>query len=99
MKYRVFVSRDNISGDNKIPDERWHVSITPFDNPTDEFIPTWQHVTVICHSVRPGVPMVIGIPPRSWWINIHPYCIHVVETKDANLIDQWRVERRSDTPS
>jgi hypothetical protein len=51
------------------------------------------------HALRPGVPFVLGIPPRSWWMNIHPHVLHAWETRDWLLIDQWRANRRGDAPS
>jgi hypothetical protein len=73
---------------------RWHVSISAEDR-----VPTWDEIAATLHALRPGVPFVLGIPPRSWWVNIHPYVLHAWETRDWLLIDQWKANRRGDSPS
>jgi hypothetical protein len=40
------------------------------------------------------VPFVVGVPPRSWWMNVHPDVLHLVETRDQALIESWRDERQ-----
>lgn len=91
--FGAFVTREDIGG-SAAPDERWHISIS-----SAERVPTWGEVATIVHDLRPGVPFVMGIPPKSWWINIHKYTLHAFETKDDNLIEQWRFEGRGDRPS
>lgn len=73
---------------------RWHVSISG-----PERVPTWSEVAAALHELRPGVPFVMGVPPRSWWMNVHSDVLHAWETTDALLIDQWRANRRGDAPS
>lgn len=75
-------------------DERWHISISAADR-----VPSWDEVAFTVHTLRPGVPFVMGVPPRSWWLNLHANVLHAWETKDWALIDQWRANRRGDTPS
>ena len=75
-------------------DVRWHVSIS-----AEGRVPTWNEITEALHNLRPGVPFVLGVPPRSWWLNVHPYVLHAWETKDQPLLGQWRANRRGDTPS
>lgn len=75
-------------------DERWHVSISAQDR-----VPTWNEIAHTLHALRPGVPFVLGVPPRSWWLNVHPYVLHAWETKDWSLIGQWRANRGSGAPS
>jgi hypothetical protein len=75
-------------------DERWHVSIAAADR-----VPTWNEIAHTLHSLRPGVPFVLGVPPRSWWMNVNPYVLHAWETKDWNLIEQWRHESHGHTPT
>lgn len=89
----AIVTRDNI-GSAGLPDERWHISVSGNGR-----VPTWAEIAEAGHALRPGVVFVIGVPPKSWWINIHPDVLHLHETKDLRLVDQWRAERRGDVPS
>ena len=41
-------------------------------------------------AVRPGVHFVIMVPPKSWWMNVHPYTLHLWETADQALIEEAR---------
>lgn len=75
-------------------DERWHVSISALER-----VPSWNEIAHTLHALRPGVPFVLGVPPRSWWLNVHPYVLHAWETKDWNLIEQWRANRGAGAPS
>jgi hypothetical protein len=75
-------------------DSRWHVSISAADR-----VPTWDEIAATLHALRPGVPFVLGVPPRSWWMNAHPYVLHAWETKDWALIEEWRRNARGDVPS
>lgn len=93
-EYSVIVTRDDIATDARVPDLRWHVSVAG-----DVDVPAWAHLAAIGHRLRPGVVFVLGVPPKSWWINIHEHCLHLWETKDEFLIDCWRSERRGDGPS
>lgn len=86
---------DTTAGSNVLPDWRWHLSIAG----RDMDVPGWSTIAAVAHELRPGVPMVLGVPPKSWWINVHPGTLHVWETKDENLIASWRAQRRSDDPS
>jgi hypothetical protein len=90
VEYRAIVSRDEL-----VPgDDRWHLSISGEND-----VPPWSVIATIGHDLRPGVPMALGVPPRSWWINVHPHTLHLWELNDENLIDQWRAERRGQTPT
>lgn len=93
-RYSVILTRDDISGGRAEPDPRWHLSIA-----ADDKVPTWDAVAAIAHELRPGVPFALGVPPKSWWINVHPGTLHLWELRDQNLLDQWRAERRGDTPT
>lgn len=89
--FSVLLSRDEL-----IPgDERWHLSIAG----TDGKVPSWDDVAALAHRLRPGIVFVLGVPPKSWWINISPGCLHLWEVRDEQLCAQWRAERRGDTPS
>jgi hypothetical protein len=78
----------------ELGDERWHLSVS-----AEERVPTWDEMAAACHALRPGVPFVLGVPPRSWWLNIHPYVLHAWETKDRAMLAQWRANAKGHTPS
>jgi hypothetical protein len=75
-------------------DLRWHISLRAADR-----IPTWEELSATAHELRPGVPFVVGVPPKSWWINVHEHVLHLWEPRDPNLLAQWQAERRGDTPT
>jgi hypothetical protein len=77
-------------------DWRWHISVRHGDLDADGRIPTWEELVTTAHDLRPGVPFVVGIPPKSWWLNVHPHVLHLVQTKDQNMIDNWRKNSRGD---
>jgi hypothetical protein len=81
----AMVTRDEIADG----DLRWHISVQHEDR-----IPNWNELVEAAHGLRPGVPLAIGIPPRSWWLNIHPRVLHLIEIHDQHLLDQWRSERQ-----
>ncbi len=91
-RVHALVSREDLGVG--VPDLRWHISVSAAGR-----VPSWEEVAHTCHSVRPGVPFVFGVPPKSWWLNIHPHVLHVWESKDANLLNSWRESRRGDTPT
>jgi hypothetical protein len=66
-------------------DPRWHVSVSAQNR-----VPTWEEMVETVHALRPGVPFVLGIPPRSWWLNVHPHVLHAWETFDAELVEEWK---------
>jgi hypothetical protein len=94
IAYNVIQTRDPLHVNGAEPDWRWHVSVAG-----PEAVPPWDALVAIVHEVRPGVPFVVGIPPASWWMNVHPNVLHANETKDPNLIAQWRAERAGHEPT
>lgn len=86
----ALVSRDPIPNGG----DRWHISVTAQGR-----VPKWAELADCAHELRPGVVFVLGLPPKSWWINVHEYCLHLYETRDQPLIEQWRFEGRGDTPT
>jgi hypothetical protein len=97
--YRVYQSRDPIGEiAGGAPDLRWHLSVSHRDGRADD-VPPWRDLVAIAHAARPGIPFIVGVPPRSWWINAHGGVLHLVETRDENLINQWRREAKGHTPS
>lgn len=87
----AIVTRDRLRGD---PLPRWHISVSHRDR-----VPTWEEMAEAAHELRPGVPLAIGVPPRSWWVNVHDHVLHLVELRDEPLVASWRDERRGDRPS
>lgn len=86
----ALISREEIA----IGDWRWHISVS-----AEGRVPAWEELAASGHELRPGVPFVVGVPPKSWWINVHPHVLHLYESKDQPLLDQWRSERRGDRPT
>jgi hypothetical protein len=84
---------------NADDDWRWHISVRHGDPGVDGRVPTWEELVDTAHALRPGVCFVIGIPPRSWWMSVHPDVLHLTETKDQPLIETWRINARGDRPS
>jgi hypothetical protein len=89
---RALLGREPV--DTNADDWRWHVSMSRPDR-----VPNWDELVSAAHELRPGVVFVIGVPPRSWWLNVHPHTLHLWESRDQNLVAQWRSERRGDEPS
>jgi hypothetical protein len=93
----AFIGREPLDHDGL--DVRWHISVR-YGNPGDNGrIPTWEEVVATAHELRPGVPFVIGIPPRSWWMSVHPHVLHLYETHDEALVASWREQRQGDQPT
>ena len=92
----ALVGRESLDGEEL---ERWHVSVRYGDLGVDGRVPSWEELVDVAHELRPGIPFAIGIPPRSWWINVHPHVLHLWELRDPALIEQWRFEGRGDRPS
>src|SRR3954452_16178742 len=82
--FSVLLTRDDLGP--SIPDWRWHLSIAG----RDMKVPPWDTLVAVAHDIRPGVAFVVGVPPKSWWINVHPGTLHLHEVKDLNLIANWR---------
>lgn len=92
-EFSVAMTRDDIG--DQTPDFRWHISVAG----RDRKVAPWKTMTAIAHQLRPGVVFVIGVPPKSWWINIHPGALHLWELCDENLTAQWRSERMGMAPT
>ena len=91
----ALVSRDVIAHG----DARWHISLRYGEPGENGRVPSWGELVECGHRLRPGVPFVVGVPPRSWWINVHPHVLHLWESKDKNLVEMWRAESRGDQPT
>lgn len=91
--FEALVGREHCGG--RLTDPlRWHISV---QGPSR--VPSWEEMVDIAHNVRPGVPFVISVPPRSMWMNVHPHVLHLWETGDVALIEEWKVNARGDTPT
>ena len=86
----AIVSRDEIAPG----DHRWHVSVQHRDR-----VPSWEEMAASAHELRPGVAFALGVPPKSWWVNVHPNVLHLWELRDEALIAQWRFERQGHEPT
>jgi len=75
-------------------DWRWHISLSGPGR-----IPTWEELVDAAHELRPGVMFAIPMPPRSYWVNVHPHVIHLWETQDEHLIAEWKRSARGDRPT
>lgn len=82
----AMIGREPLADD----DWRWHISVRYGDPGHNGRICTWEEIVCAAHDLRPGVCFVIGVPPRSWWMNIHPHVLHLHETKDEALIAEFR---------
>jgi len=84
-----------LSRDELAPgDLRWHISVRHLTR-----VPEWDEVALAGHELRPGVVFCIGVPPRSWWLNLHQHVLHLYELKDEQLIRQWQFERLGMEPT
>jgi hypothetical protein len=71
-------------------DWRWHISVRYGDPGHNGRVPSWEELVTAAHELRPGVCFVVGVPPRSWWMSVHPDVLHLHETRDEALIEQYR---------
>jgi hypothetical protein len=94
----AFVGREPY-GPYDDPDVRWHISVRYGDPGINGRVPTWEELVQTAHELRPGVVFVVGIPPRSWWMNVHPDVLHLIETRDEALIQSYRDNAMAATPT
>jgi hypothetical protein len=80
-------------------DIRWHISVRYGDPGVNGRVPTWGELVQAAHELRPGVCFVVGVPPRSWWMNVHPDVLHLVETRDEPLVESFRANAQGHVPS
>lgn len=86
---RAFLSRDLLGAE-----WRWHISVNGGGR-----VARWDELAGAAHAIRPGVVFVIGVPPRSWWLNVHEHVLHLWEVRDDALTEQWRGERAGMAPT
>lgn len=90
----AMVGREYAGGDPASGDLRWHISVRARDR-----APTWGEVVDTAHELRPGVVFCVGVPPRSWWLNVHEHVLHLWEVRDELLIQEYRVNATGDEPT
>jgi len=95
----ALVGYEPMGHDYDNPDMRWHISVRFGDPGMDGRIPTWGELVQTAHELRPGVCFVIGIPPKSWWMNVHPHVLHLHETRDQALVEEYRRNALGSVPS
>lgn len=90
---RVFVSRDEIGEGRDVGlllPGRWHLSISHPDR-----YPTWDEIVEARDRLLPDeLHFCMGLPPRDFWLSVHPNCLHLWEIRDHALTDQWEFEGR-----
>jgi hypothetical protein len=91
----ALVSREDFGGG----DMRWHISVRFGDPGINGRVPTWEEMVDAAHSLRPGIVFVIGVPPRSWWMSVHPDVLHLHEVRDPALVEQYRANALGSVPS
>ena len=91
----ALVGREPVAED----DWRWHVSVRHGDPGEDGRVPSWEELVSTAHELRPGICFAVAVPPRSWWINVHPHVLHLWEIRDPYLVEMWRQESRGDQPT
>jgi hypothetical protein len=94
----AFMGREPL-GPYDDPDMRWHISLRYGHPGVNGRVPTWEELVFAAHELRPGVPFVVGIPPRSWWMNVHPDVLHLYETRDDALVESWRGQAQAHAPT
>ena len=69
---------------------RWHMSIShPFR------LPTWDEIGEARDALLPAeLHFCIPHPPREFWMNLHPFCLHMWELRDDSLIEMFEAEGR-----
>lgn len=91
----AILSRDELAPG----DLRWHLSVRYGDPGRDGRVPTWEELVRAAHELRPGVVFVVGVPPRSWWVNVHPDVLHLWEIRDKALTETWQAEGQGHQPT
>lgn len=67
---------------------RWHLSICG-----PKRLATWAELNAARDRFIPeDVFMAIPMPPKAYWLNVHPHVLHIWEHQDWPLIDQAKHE-------
>lgn len=69
-------------------DGRWHLSIShPWR------LPSWDEINAARDAcIPPQIWLCQPMPPKQFWVNLHPYCLHLWEVRDRDLIAQWATD-------
>ena len=60
----------------------WHVSIARRDRD-----PTWAEIATVRYRLFPEVAqMVMPLPPLEDYLNVHPRCYHLYETRESPIL-------------
>ena len=90
---QAFLGREYCGG--RVGDPlRWHISVRGMKG-----VPSWEQLAESAHAIRPGIHFVLMIPPKSWWMNVHPHVLHLWEVNDPALVEEARANARGDQPS
>lgn len=66
---------------------RWHLSLSCADR-----LPTWTELSEAREALLPPhLFFCVPHPPREYWMNVHPYCLHLYEIRDSVLVRLWRI--------
>lgn len=87
--FTALLNREHCGGHPTDP-LRWHLSLSGPGR-----VPSWEELVDVAHQLRPGVPFVVGVPPRNLWLNLHPHVLHLWETADEALLTEWRANARA----
>jgi hypothetical protein len=62
---------------------RWHLSISsPSTNPS------WEDITEARYRFLSAEAfMVMCLPPKEFYVNVHQHCFHLWETQDIHLVN------------
>jgi hypothetical protein len=73
---------------------RWHLSIShPWR------LPTWDEINAARDALIPAdIWLCQPMPPKAFWLNLHPYCLHLWEVRDRPLLLQWASDGAEDDP-
>lgn len=68
-------------------DGRWHLSVSCADR-----LPSWSELGQARDALLPpDVWLCQPYPPRAYWMNVHPFCLHLYEIRDSVLVRLWRI--------
>jgi hypothetical protein len=69
-------------------EERWHMAVS---HPAR--YPAWDEIKAAAREFLPADGFyVLCFPPERLWLNLHPHCFHLWETRDRWLIEQMIVD-------
>ena len=64
---------------------RWHMSIS---HPSR--YPSWDEIRDARYKYLPeNIFIIMVLPPKGNYVNVHPYCFHLWETRDPEANEIW----------